>query len=46
MLSSSEEMREEAFLLGAIGFIRKTTSDLTLRKQMEQVLSSLVYSEN
>jgi hypothetical protein len=39
-------MREEAFLLGAKGFIRKTTSDSTLREQMEQVLNSLVYSEN
>jgi CheY-like chemotaxis protein len=46
MLSSSEEMREEAFTRGAKGFIRKTANDLTMRQEMGQVLSSLVYSEN
>jgi CheY-like chemotaxis protein len=45
MLSSSEEMREEAFLLGAIGFIRKSSDDTVLRDKMQQALNSLLYSE-
>jgi CheY-like chemotaxis protein len=46
MLSSSEEMREKAFTLGAKGFIRKTSNDTVMRNEMTQVLKSLLFIEN
>jgi len=40
MLSSSEEMREKAFQLGASAFIQKPSDDTTLRNEVAQVVNS------